>query len=267
MTKARNVCAVFAFSGLLALTGCGDWGGNWFGGDSNRGAHTASRTGGTSAAPVLADDMVRQVQVRLQRDGYYRDGNVDGVWGAGTESALMAYQRDHNLNATGRLDQSTLQALNIGSNTAQANQTTRFDDTATGQAGTTPRQPSRAMGASQASNAPALSTDMVRRVQSNLQRNGYYTESNVDGIWGKGTESALIAFQRDNNLNASGRLDQPTLQALNVVGGQMGASGMGGTSGMQGTGTTQNTGTMQNGGTMQNQQGNFQPQSNTGVQR
>jgi len=35
---------------------------------------------------------------------------------------------------------------------------------------------------------------------------------------GAGTESAVQAFQRDHNLGASGKLDMPTLQALNLAG-------------------------------------------------
>jgi peptidoglycan hydrolase-like protein with peptidoglycan-binding domain len=57
--------------------------------------------------------MVKQVQGRLQQDGYYKLGNVDGVWGVGTMNAVQAFQRDHNLSATGKLDVPTLQALNV----------------------------------------------------------------------------------------------------------------------------------------------------------
>lgn len=65
------------------------------------------------AAPPVAPDMVRQVQSKLRDSGYYKQGAVDGVWGAGTESSVRAFQHDHNLTSSGQLDMPTLQALNV----------------------------------------------------------------------------------------------------------------------------------------------------------
>src|SRR5215472_18652823 len=42
-------------------------------------------------------------------------GQVDGVWGPQTKSAVRQYQQRHNLTATGQLDSQTLAALNVGS--------------------------------------------------------------------------------------------------------------------------------------------------------
>jgi peptidoglycan hydrolase-like protein with peptidoglycan-binding domain len=67
--------------------------------------------------PTVAPEMVREVQAKLHDDGYYRQGPVDGVWGAGTEASVRSFQRDHNLAASGQLDMPTLQALNLASNT------------------------------------------------------------------------------------------------------------------------------------------------------
>jgi peptidoglycan hydrolase-like protein with peptidoglycan-binding domain len=69
------------------------------------------------ASPTVAPEMVRQVQSKLRDDGYYRQGAVDGVWGAGTQASLRSFQRDHNLAASGELDMPTLHALNLASNT------------------------------------------------------------------------------------------------------------------------------------------------------
>jgi peptidoglycan hydrolase-like protein with peptidoglycan-binding domain len=38
---------------------------------------------------------------------------VDGVWGPATQAGVRSYQQQHNLNATGRLDQDTLSAMNL----------------------------------------------------------------------------------------------------------------------------------------------------------
>ena len=71
--------------------------------------------------------MIRSVQQSLQQGGLYQ-GRVDGVWGPSTQAAVRGYQQQHNMNATGQLDQATLAAMNLGpaQNNAQeqpANQT------------------------------------------------------------------------------------------------------------------------------------------------
>jgi len=68
------------------------------------------------ASTAVTQDTIRQVQSSLQRDGYYKQGNVDGVWGVGTENAVQAFQRDHSLTASGQLDVPTLQAMNLANN-------------------------------------------------------------------------------------------------------------------------------------------------------
>jgi hypothetical protein len=52
------------------------------------------------------------VQGALARRGYYA-GQIDGVIGPETESAIREFQRDNGLPATGRITRQLLQALNI----------------------------------------------------------------------------------------------------------------------------------------------------------
>jgi peptidoglycan hydrolase-like protein with peptidoglycan-binding domain len=91
--------------GLLAALGACS---NMMGSGSGSGSRSTAIT-----QPVVAPDMVKQVQSKLRDDGYYKQGPVDGVWGSGTESAVRAYQHDHNLTSNGQLDVPTLQALNL----------------------------------------------------------------------------------------------------------------------------------------------------------
>jgi peptidoglycan hydrolase-like protein with peptidoglycan-binding domain len=67
----------------------------------------------------LSPNMIRQVQQNLTQAGLYK-GRADGVWGPQTEAAVRDYQQQHNLNATGQLDQPTLSAMNLGTNTNQS---------------------------------------------------------------------------------------------------------------------------------------------------
>jgi hypothetical protein len=55
---------------------------------------------------------VREVQKRLQEAGF-SPGDVDGVLGAQTRTALRQYQAKHGLPKTGELDEATLRALKV----------------------------------------------------------------------------------------------------------------------------------------------------------
>ena len=57
---------------------------------------------------------VKEVQRRLKLWGYYK-GSVDGVFGAGTKSAVIAFQKKNGLTADGVVGQSTYKALGMNS--------------------------------------------------------------------------------------------------------------------------------------------------------
>lgn len=57
---------------------------------------------------------VEEVQRRLKLWGYYK-GSVDGVFGAGTRSAVIAFQKKNGLTADGVVGKSTYKALGMNS--------------------------------------------------------------------------------------------------------------------------------------------------------
>ncbi len=59
-------------------------------------------------------DEVREVQRRLKLWGYY-NGSVDGVFGAGTRSAVIYFQKKNGLKADGVVGKSTYKALGMTS--------------------------------------------------------------------------------------------------------------------------------------------------------
>ncbi len=67
------------------------------------------------------------------------------------------------------------------------------------------------------SNGQAVSHQFLEHLQRRLQRQGFYHQGNVDGLWGPETESALQNFQQQNNLRPTGQIDMHTLQALNML--------------------------------------------------
>ena len=57
-------------------------------------------------------------------------------------------------------------------------------------------------------------TDILA-AQKTLQKEGYYT-GQIDGIFGKNTSDAIKKYQQDNNLPASGELDETTKASLEI---------------------------------------------------
>jgi len=65
-----------------------------------------------SATPNGADNIAADVQQSLASRGYY-DGQVDGIVGDGTRSAIADFQKDNNLPITGYITRSLLKALGL----------------------------------------------------------------------------------------------------------------------------------------------------------
>lgn len=59
--------------------------------------------------------------------------------------------------------------------------------------------------------------DLVRRVQSQLKQSGYEVGP-VDGIYGPRTRQALMDFQKDKGMQASGQIDQNLLAEMKIDG-------------------------------------------------
>lgn len=75
---------------------------------------------------------------------------------------------------------------------------------------------------------PPVDSETVRRIQQALSDRGY--EVQVDGIWGPETRQALMEFQSEQNMQASGQLDSETFAALEQEAGTQTASAAGQTS-------------------------------------
>lgn len=63
------------------------------------------------ADPVLAREEVKALQLRLQALNYAMVGKADGAYGASTVAAVAAFQHEHELPVTGRLDEATRAAV------------------------------------------------------------------------------------------------------------------------------------------------------------
>ncbi len=76
--------------------------------------HQTDTTVQPKNAPVkVTPTVVKDAQQKLSQAGYDA-GPADGVMGPKTKAALQKYQSDKQLPETGRLDQKTMAALNVG---------------------------------------------------------------------------------------------------------------------------------------------------------
>ena len=154
----------------------------------------------SSAYPLLysgsTGDAVKALQNALKELGFYTS-TVDGSFGAGTRSAVIAFQKMNGLSQSGTADAAMQTLLYEGSPKNSKGKATKVKTVA----------PIEGAAISSGSKGEAVS-----KLQSRLKELDYYTGS-VDGTAGSGTVSALKVFQKKNGLTQSGIADAAT-QAL-----------------------------------------------------
>jgi peptidoglycan hydrolase-like protein with peptidoglycan-binding domain len=170
-------------------------------------ASAAALAAGLALAPVARADApppltfvqplpgqaVQMVQERLRAYGTYT-GAVDGVWGPESMAALERFQADRGLQPTGALNEATVSMLGINQGSLLA---------------------TAASPAPPAAYAEPLRPAAVRNVQEQLRALGFYN-GGVDGLWGPGTEQALMRFQQSRGLQPNGQLNPVTASALGL---------------------------------------------------
>jgi peptidoglycan hydrolase-like protein with peptidoglycan-binding domain len=204
---------------------------------------------------LRADPAIASAQQALKEQGFYY-GEITGRKDADTTAAIRRYQIRNGLKITGELDAETQRLLGSGLGPArrttpsmtQSDETSDLRDSAPSEdAGrTAPAAPNQTYsprppeippaygpgphglppevsgifdGTPYEVAPPALQQRVVTGAQLLLARRGYY-HSDIDGVYGPGTEFALRAFQSRMGLPVSGRLDMQTLAALGLLPGQ-----------------------------------------------
>ena len=141
----------------------------------------------TSAAYVVKGNShanVAAVQTRLSTLGYYTS-TVDGAWGSRTSAAVKKFQTAYGLKADGVVGGATERALGLS----------------------LPITGGITKG----------KTDFnVAAVQARLKTFGYY-RSTVDGMWGKGTLTAVMRYQSDGGLTVDGVVGGGTARKLGIT--------------------------------------------------
>ena len=194
--------------------------------------NTASAPNGSTSAGSATSSLrygdsgtrVTDLQTALNKLGYNTNG-VDGRFGAGTERAVIAFQKANKLKADGIAGTKTLEILYVQAN--NAGNSSAGSNTGSGSTGT----PSRTL-------RKGYTGEDVKQVQRRLQELKYYAGT-IDGVYGTGSMAAAKAFQARNGLNADGIAGPQTFARLfsaNAVAAD-------GNSGSAGNGSTGNSST------------------------
>lgn len=152
----------------------------------------------------LSEEEVRELQRALKAAGFY-EGPVTGLVNVPTRSALRAFQQQRGLIATGRIDPATARALGLDYSELADEPPEEYENEAlTGQ--------ERLL---YGLDLATLSSTEIRQVQTALKRAGFYAGP-ITGRPDLQTRTALRAFQRVNDLNVTGDIDQETALALGL---------------------------------------------------
>lgn len=181
--------------------------------------------GATSATATPASDStlrdgsegqsVKNLQQRLKDLGYY-SGSVDGVFGAGTESALKAFQSANGLTADGVAGSRTLTAINSSNAKSKPKESTSTkaptnSKNATSRPSLKEYTPST-LGSYRYLQLGSSGSD-VKKLQNRLKELGYFNGT-VNGNFGEDTHAAVEAFQKRNGQWVDGVAGQDTQEAL-----------------------------------------------------
>lgn len=153
-----------------------------------KGSNAPARTARTRLAKGDSGDDVKQMQKMLIALGYKcGPSGADGDFGAATDSAVRAFQKDNGLVVDGICGVKTTPALK---NAYAARKYLSNTDTG----------------------------DAVKEMQIMMVALGYNVGSKgVDGVFGNTTENSLKQFQTANGLRANGRYDENTKAKLKSV--------------------------------------------------
>ncbi len=137
---------------------------------------------------------VAGLQIKLKALGYY-SGEIDGIFGPVTKSAVENFQQASGLLTDGIAGPQTLRALELACDSASRQKPAN----------------SSAGALKSGSYGPA-----VLELQKRLRELGYYGGP-LDGDFGPATQRAVVLFQSDNGLAVDGVAGSETLGALAIA--------------------------------------------------
>lgn len=161
---------------------------------------------------------VKEIQ-EILKDSGFNPGLIDGIMGGQTRSAIKTFQKAKGLKPTGKIDSTTLLALNRAK---EIPKNLEEDNTEKLLPLHLPESPKdtrskeelqKIMGPQNKEIKEEIPKDKTKQVQFALKKAGFY-KGTVNGKIGPQTRRAIIAFQRAKGLKPDGVIGPKTWKEL-----------------------------------------------------
>lgn len=180
------------------------------GSSSSAGSGSVTATNPNTLKYGDSGSRVTELQQNLKKLGYY-SSSIDGKFGAGTQRAVVAFQKANGLTADGLAGSKTLELIAQKASGSTSSGSTSSGTTSSG---------SSSSGSASSSTSTYTRTlrqgytgEDVKSVQTRLKALGYYDKT-IDGVYGTGSIAAVKAFQKKNGLTADGLAGKKTFDRL-----------------------------------------------------
>lgn len=147
--------------------------------------------------------LVRDVQSVLADIGFYT-GKVDGIYGSGTKTAIMNFQKRAGIIPNGEASYDLLSNLKSVQAVTGSQPTAKIESPKT--------------AVSSLPKVLVFDAETVTRIQTGLKENFGDENISIDGVMGNQTKNAIKRFQKRFKLEVSGELDNKTLKKMLSVG-------------------------------------------------
>jgi peptidoglycan hydrolase-like protein with peptidoglycan-binding domain len=167
--------------------------------------------------------VIQAMQQALRDTGFYKLGEVNGIWTQRTADALFSYQKANGLRPTAKLDYPTGQSLGMimpatnkdvaESTRAPAPNSTTLHSWMTGR--TVIQDPPVVFSKVEHTGRP-VSDPKIQDLQQALADAGFYKDK-VDGLYGPKTTAAVKSYQASNGLAVTGTMTKQTVLKLGMA--------------------------------------------------
>ncbi len=173
---------------------------------TNRVKTVSSKTVKTRPAKQVSDELTKELQMALADKKIY-SGEIDGIYGSRTKTAIVTYQEQMKLKASGKVSIKLLSHILMSGNVVERVPV--------------PKQ-QIVLQIARPGNQKNIrsiieSKSLVSAIQAGLKNYGY-DDIIIDGVMGNQTSNAIRRFELDYGLHITGEASKSLLKKLNDIG-------------------------------------------------